>query len=298
MDRSRAGGPQLPVELLDLIIRTYLVVKRLDVATVGALLETTSAMDILVADGSDYMCVEDLAAKLAAAGIPAPDIDAWRQAPAKRPIPPAAGAGEPWGLIFTAAERAAVARATTQVYQDAGLVRNTSREALLSPPQADAGTAGSDSPLGPDHVMHYEAAHGLAVVLSMRFELAPPGDNALASALSVGLRRPVYSFRHQGSAAELVAYREGLAARGVVGGFDHPRLPRLDLIELPLSGAERASLADLQHNLPALLRVLGIRSYGHQHANWEHFIDVHGGEEDVETMPLLAFTASPGATAL
>jgi hypothetical protein len=267
---------QLPVEELDLIIRTYFIVKKLGVATVGDLLASTSAFDVVAADGSDAFCADDLAAKLRAAGVAHAVVDEWRGAPARRPVPPDPGTDEPWGLLYIPGDHSHVTARIRQVYLAAGLGEDTSRETLLDP--AHVGDGGADT-FGPDHFIVYEAGREFTVALSMRFELAPVGGNALAAELSARLSGPVYAFREEGESGQLLAYEAG-AARTV------------ELSELPLTDAEQQSLDGLQHNLPAMLRVLGVKSYGHSAAPWEHFIDVYAADEDVDTSPFLAFTTS------
>jgi hypothetical protein len=275
---------RLPVEELDLTIRTYVMVKRLDVATVGDLVDTTSAIDIAVATGSDWFCVDNLVGRLAAAGVDQATIEVWQRAPARRPVPALGGGGEPWGLLFAIRDRTWVLEAIRDAYRGVGLAPNPSRERLLDPQPLEP-----TAELGSDHLMHYETARGIVVVLSNRFELAPLENNPLAAALSSSLGIPVYVFRQEAAQGMLGAYEQGRLARaylttGAIG------VPELDLAELPLGGPARESLAGLRHNLPAMLRLLGVRSYGHRHAQWDHFVDVHAGRDEVDTTPLLAFT--------
>ena len=57
------------MEELDLTIRSYWVVKKLGVNTVGDLLTTTSAVDVVVLPGSAKRCRYELVHKLARAGV-------------------------------------------------------------------------------------------------------------------------------------------------------------------------------------------------------------------------------------
>jgi hypothetical protein len=282
---KRGGDPALlPVELLDLVVRTYTVVKRLGVKTVQDLLDTTSAIDIAVSPGSDMFCVDNVAARLDAAGVDHAAIEAWRRAPARLPIPPIDEGGEPWGLLFLTGDRSQVVEAIEAAYRTVGLVPNPNQEALLNPQRME-----THAEFGLDHLMHYQAADRIVVVLSQRFELAPLENNPLAAAVSFSLGTPVYAFLQDATKGSLGAYEEGrlIRAYATAGSL---AVPVLDLAELPLSESARESLDGLRHNLPAMLRLLAIRSYGHRHARWDHFVDVHASPDDVDTSSLLAFT--------
>jgi len=228
------------MEELDLTIRSYWVVKKLGVNTVGDLLTTTSAVDVVVLPGSAKRCRYELVHKLARAGVDPATVDAWAEAPARHPVPAYPDDPHPWGLLFTAGEPAGVAEGIRAVHRD-----------------------------GADDVVVYRDGT-FSVVLSRRHETVPAAGNALAAGLSAALGRAVYAFRQGGPVGHLVAYENGAAARGFATGGEPLGLPALDLGELPLSRAERASLPGLSRNLPALLRLLDIRSYGYGQHNPEH----------------------------
>jgi hypothetical protein len=123
----------------------------------------------------------------------------------------------------------------------------------------------------PTYRLNDTASQAYTVVLSLRYEPAPPAANPLAAALSAALSGTVYAFLQLGPVGTMVAYEAGNAVRGYATDGPVAGLPMLNLAELAPSDAVRSSLPILGQDLPGLIVQSGIRMYGYTHRHPDHF---------------------------
>jgi hypothetical protein len=257
-----------PIEELNLSVRTYVVLKRRSVHTIGDLLAQPAA-ELLQSRDWPSFGHEEVRQRLLDAGIEESAVDGWRHTPIGAPVPP--DTDPAGGRLLVRAGKDDVTAAVRRCYAAAGLT-----EEPFDPDQpyrADdvleaaihAETEVAAETLGPDCLLILPArtGSGYVSVLSERYARTPPGRNPLAAALSAELGRTVYGFLQVSGIAELTAYESGRAVRTLLnGGAANSGRPALALTEL--SGApmvnEVTDLNYLTGNLPLLVRLLGFEN--------------------------------------